>query len=141
MPLSTDEFIETIENNQFTVVFPYKNHLTEQFIRNGTGKLERLSRALDKYPPLYQDNLPKDTIIVGLHLRSYDYYLCCLILICILTGPTVYDMIGHEQLTKHQQSFFTLDSEAEDMINVAAPACKDLFMTFIDGINIYTTKS
>src|ERR1700679_347232 len=55
MPLTTEELIKTIESNQSTIMFRYRQHINEDIIRKSTGQLARFGQALDKYPPVYLD--------------------------------------------------------------------------------------
>jgi hypothetical protein len=65
MPLSGEQLIRTIENNQTTLMFYGRGILVEAMFRNSTGELERFGRALDKYPPLYETDFVGGTEIVG----------------------------------------------------------------------------
>jgi hypothetical protein len=60
MPLKTEEFIQTIESNQSTMMFLIRGHISENMIRNSTGRLARFGRALNEYPPVYWDEYRMD---------------------------------------------------------------------------------
>jgi len=50
-------------------------------------------------------------------------------------------MDWHQQLTKHQLSFFTSYSSAENYIRaIEPPKCKELFLTVIEGIQYRTSN-
>jgi hypothetical protein len=55
MPLTTEELIQTIENNHSTAMFSFRGHITENVILNSSGQLARFRQAFDKYPPVYHD--------------------------------------------------------------------------------------
>jgi hypothetical protein len=58
MPLSTEQLIQTIENNQSTIMFQARGVIAETILRNSNDQLARFGRALDKYPPVYESELP-----------------------------------------------------------------------------------
>ena len=60
MPLTTEELINTIEGHQSTIMFWNRGVVHEDMIRNSTGQLARIGRALDKYPPVYQNDYDMD---------------------------------------------------------------------------------
>jgi hypothetical protein len=58
MPLSTEELLEAIENNQTTVMFEYAGHTNEKILRHSpAGPLDRFANAMHKYPPIYASDL------------------------------------------------------------------------------------
>jgi hypothetical protein len=59
VPLSTEEIIQLVEHNQSTLMFAHQSDSSEKIFRsNSSGKLARFGKAMDKYPPVYKDNLP-----------------------------------------------------------------------------------
>ncbi len=60
MPLSNEELIQIIENNQTTIMFRYPNHTIDKLIRYSDGELDRIEVAMNKYPPVYAIHLTPD---------------------------------------------------------------------------------
>jgi hypothetical protein len=55
VPLSTDQLITKIENNELTTMFVSKGHLTENLFRTkNTAGLESSRTAFEKYPTMYR---------------------------------------------------------------------------------------
>jgi hypothetical protein len=57
VPLSTEQFMKTIENNQSRLMFAYHEHILEDTLRSDDSELDRFSLALKKYPPVYGSEL------------------------------------------------------------------------------------
>jgi hypothetical protein len=63
IPLSTEQLIQTFENNQSTIMFMYQGHNAEKILRNGSGTIERFRQTLEKHPPVYRNESPKGSHI------------------------------------------------------------------------------
>jgi hypothetical protein len=86
MSLSNEELLKTIENNQTTVMFRYKEHTIDKLIRYSNGELDRIEVAIEKYPPLYANSLTSDLnrahIAWASFLESFDNLVQSINLVC-----------------------------------------------------------
>ena len=104
MPLTTEGLINTIESNQSLIMFWWRGDINENIIRNSTGQLARLGRALNKYPPVYW----------------YDDY----------ERMDLHKLLTKQQITFITSYDYALTNAKK----MKPPKCRDLFMTVIDGI-------
>ena len=65
LPLTNEELLQTIENNQTALMFEYKNNLNEKILRDNNG----FATLLDKYPPIFANDLSVE--VYG--TKSVDY--------------------------------------------------------------------
>jgi hypothetical protein len=60
-PLSTKLLLNAVEDNQLTIMFRERGHLTEQIFRNSTGtELYRFENIIEMYSPTYASDFTDD---------------------------------------------------------------------------------
>jgi hypothetical protein len=60
MPLSTNELVQRLENNQSTLLFQYRGDTASEIVRNHDGEFKRIGNVIEKYPPIYLIDLAPD---------------------------------------------------------------------------------
>ena len=57
MPLSIETLLNQVENSQLTIMFDYAGYLERTVRDNSSGKLNSFGIAMQKYPPIYWQDL------------------------------------------------------------------------------------